>query len=128
MQTFKQFFTEVSDEIPANDHPVVLVPGSFKPPHRGHYEMVEQYSNAYPSGSVHVLISVPSPTAKVDQQRYTKDGRIITPEAARDIFELYTNHLSNVHVSMSPFPSPVTAAYEALSSLRPGTTVVLGAS
>jgi len=107
-----------------NDRVVVLVPGSFKPPHKGHYEMVKQYSETYPDGHVHVLISAPS----AKSERKTKDGRIITPTAAAQIFELYVEPLNNVTISISDYPSPVTAAYESLKTLDSDTTVVLGAS
>ena len=106
------------------DRVVVLIPGSFKPPHRGHYEMVEQYSNMYPQGQIHVLISAPS----AKSERRTKDGKLITPAAAKQIFEIYTQPLNNVTVSISEHPSPVTSAYESLKTLDPGTTAVLGAS
>lgn len=106
------------------DRVVVLIPGSFKPPHRGHYEMVEQYSNMYPQGQIHVLISAPS----AKSERRTKDGKLITPAAAKQIFEIYTQPLNNVTISISEHPSPVTSAYESLKTLDPGTTAVLGAS
>ena len=123
------------EDLKKNDRVVVLVPGSFKPPHKGHYEMVKQYSETYPQGQVHVLISAPSPKS----ERRTKDGKLITPADAKQIFELYivgnqrpplpiVQPLNNVTVSVSEFPSPVTAAYESLKTLPPGTTVVLGAS
>ena len=78
----------------------------------------------YPSGHVHVLISAPS----AKSERRTKDGKLITPAAAKQIFELYVQPLNNVTVSISEYPSPVTAAYETLKTLDDGTTAVLGAS
>jgi len=112
------------EDLKKNDRVVVLVPGSFKPPHKGHYEMVKQYSETYPQGQVHVLISAPS----AKSERRTKDGKLITPAVAKQIFELYSQPLNNVTISISEFPSPVTAAYESLKTLDPGTTVILGAS
>jgi hypothetical protein len=119
-------------ELKKNDRVVVLVPGSFKPPHKGHYEMVKTYSEMYPSGQVHVLISAPS----AKSERSTKDGKVITPAAAEQLFKLYiagntkmgVSPLKNVHVVVSEHPSPVTAAYETLKTLDSGTTAVLGAS
>ena len=116
--------SKLSLELKKNDRVVVLVPGSFKPPHKGHYEMVKTYSEMYPAGQVHVLISAPS----AKSERRTKDGKLITPAAAKQIFELYTQPLSNVTVSVSEYPSPVTVAYETLKTLDDGTTAVLGAS
>jgi len=114
----------ILEDLKKNDRVVVLVPGSFKPPHKGHYEMVKNYSETWPQSQVHVLISAPSARS----ERKTKDGKIITPVTAQQIFELYVEPLSNVTVSVSEYPSPVTAAYESLKTLEPGTTVVLGAS
>jgi len=111
-----------------NESTVVIVPGSFKPPHRGHYEMVKQYSDKYPQANIRVLISKPDPQAEKDQQRYTKDGKVVTPEAAKEIFELYVKHLNNVTVEISPVPSPMTATYMELEELKPNTNVILGAS
>ena len=113
------------------DNVVVLVPGSFKPPHKGHYEMVKQYSETYPQGQVQVIISAPSP----EHERRTLDGKgpVITPTAAEEIFKEYirVGGLSNVAVFVSPHRSPVTAAYETMEKLskdRPGITIILGAS
>ena len=86
--------------------------------------MVKQYSELYPSGQIHVLISAPS----AKSERRTRDGKLITPAAAKQIFELYVQTLNNVTVSISEYPSPVTSAYESLKTLDPGTTAVLGAS
>lgn len=114
------------NDLKKNDRVVVLVPGSFKPPHKGHYEMVKTYSEMYPTGQVHVLISAPS--AKSERRTLNGRGPIITPAAAEELFKLYVQRLSNVTVSVSEYPSPVTAAYESLKDLDPGTTAVLGAS
>ena len=112
------------EDLKKNSRVVVLVPGSFKPPHKGHYEMVKQYSEMYPQGHVHVLISAPS----AKSERRTKDGKLVTPAASKQIFELYARPLNNVTISVSEYPSPVTAAFETLKTLDPGTTAVLGAS
>ena len=57
-----------------NDRVVVIVPGSFKPPHKGHFEMVKSYSELWPTGQVHVLISAPS----AKSERRTKDNKLST--------------------------------------------------
>ncbi len=123
-ENFDSKIDSLIEDLKKNDRVVVLVPGSFKPPHRGHYEMVKQYSEMYPQGQVHVLISAPSPKS----ERRTKDGKLITPDAAKQIFELYAQPLTNVTISVSEYPSPVTAAYESLKTLEQGTTVILGSS
>ena len=123
-ENFDSKIDALIEDLKKNDRVVVLVPGSFKPPHKGHYEMVRQYSETYSQGHVHVLISAPS----ANSERRTKDGKLITPAAAKQIFELYVQPLNNVTISVSEFPSPVTAAFESLKTLDPGTTVILGAS
>jgi len=94
--------------------------------------MVRHYSTQYPQAQVEVLVSAPAGNSI----RKTKDGKIITAAVAKQIFELYivgnrkmgVPPLTNVHVRISEYPSPVTAAYEALKTFYPGTTVILGAS
>jgi hypothetical protein len=122
MRTFKEYFQD--EETAGSQDVVVFVPGSFKPPHRGHYEMVEKYSKQYPQGKIKVLISNPSEKMK----RRTAEGKEITPEVAKEIFEYYTSHLHNVEVDISPEASPVGVAFEALKDLEPETVAVLGAS
>jgi nicotinic acid mononucleotide adenylyltransferase len=100
---------------------IALVPGSYKPPHKGHYQMVSIYSGM--ASDVVVLISAPSEKSV----RKTKTGQVITPEMSKKIFELYTSNLPNVTVEISNMPSPVGAAYQALESLN-GKRVILGAS
>ena len=101
-----------------------IVPGSFKPPHRGHYEMVERYSTL--ADQVIVLIS--NPTEK--SVRRTSMGTIITPEIAKRVFDLYTEKLTNVNVYISDQPSPVGAAFKDLQEnpIYKGKNVILGAS
>ena len=42
MKTFNQFYFNIKeDNIGRN---VALVPGSFKPPHKGHFEMFKHYA------------------------------------------------------------------------------------
>lgn len=111
--SFKDFVNRQAD--------IALVPGSFKPPHKGHYQMVSIYSGM--ANDVVVLISAPSDKS----QRVTKTGQVITPEVSKKIFELYVSNLPNVTVEISSMPSPVGAAYQALESLG-GKRVILGAS
>jgi len=111
--SFKDFVSRQAD--------IALVPGSFKPPHKGHYQMVSIYSGM--ANDVVVLISAPS----AKSQRVTKTGQVITPEVSKKIFDLYTSNLPNVTVEISSMPSPVGAAYQALETLG-GKRVILGAS
>jgi cytidyltransferase-like protein len=114
MESFRNY-------VDARQADIALVPGSFKPPHKGHYEMVKQYS----SMAKDVVVLISSPSAK--STRKTKTGTVITPELAKQIFDIYVSNLPNVTVDISPVPSPVGAVYDALEKLG-GKRVMLGAS
>ena len=122
---------------------VALVPGAFKPPHRGHLEMVEKY--AQDATKVIVLISDP-----LLSSRTLEDGTVINASHAKSMWDLLTNHLSNVTVGIYKDPevrSPMGAAYalagppqdrEAamakvvadppIEPIKPGSEIILGAS
>ena len=103
---------------------VALVPGAFKPPHKGHLAMVEEYADE--ADEVVVLISAP-----LKSGRKLENGREITAEDSKRIWELMTSELSNVDVRISPHASPVTATYDFIGPdgpISPGAEVILGAS
>jgi cytidyltransferase-like protein len=118
---------EIEDE---NADPVgpstvlALVPGAFKPPHKGHLAMVEEYANE--ADEVVVLISAP-----LKSGRKLENGREITAEDSLRVWELMTADLPNVDVKISPHASPITATYDFIGRdgpLDPGTEVILGVS
>ena len=101
---------------------IAIVSGSFKPPHKGHLYMVNKYSKT--CDEVVVLISAPSKAL-----RMTNDGQTIDPEIAKRIFNIYIREweLENVTIEVSPFPSPVLAAFERIKTLK-DVEVVFGSS
>ncbi len=103
---------------------IAVVPGAFKPPHKGHLAMVEEYAND--ADEVVVLISAPLKSA-----RKLENGREITAEDSQKVWELMTAHLPNVEVRISPHASPITATYDFIGKDGPvpeGTEVILGVS
>ena len=102
---------------------VALVPGSFKPPHAGHLDMVKKYSKM--ADKVIVLISQPS----AKSERKTATGKVISPLEAQEIFQTYVDaaRLPNVEVVISNHPSPVKSAYDYAETLE-GVDVIFGAS
>jgi len=103
---------------------VAVVPGAFKPPHNGHLAMVEEYAGE--ADEVIVLISAP-----LKAGRKLPNGREITSEDAKRVWELLTGHLPNVDVRISPHASPITATYDFIGPegpLAPGTEAILGVS
>ena len=108
----------------AGGETIAVVPGAFKPPHWGHLAMVEEYANK--ADRVVVLISAP-----VLSGRRLPNGREITAEDSQKIWELYTDHLPNVEIKISPHASPINAAYEYVGEEGPlniGDSVILGCS
>ena len=109
------------DEAVKRTETVAIVPGAFKPPHRGHMDMVKHYSDN--SDRVIVMVS-PKP-------RQTPSGKDITQDDSIDIWNYYFNvlKLDNVEAIPSPHPSPVRSAYEYVEkTAEPGEMVILGTS
>jgi nicotinamide mononucleotide adenylyltransferase len=99
---------------------VAVIPGGFKPPHRGHMDMVSHYAGI--ADEVIVYVSPKSREA---------NGVQVTSEQAKQIFDLYAKALGlrNVRVEESPSASPVTAAYKHVEEVaKPGEKVLLGTS
>ena len=105
---------------------IALIPGKFKPPHRGHLNMVKHYSEL--ADEVKVLIS---PLSR-------KAGDVdIDAEDAIAVWKIYLQNagLTNVTVMRSPKESPVGAAFDFVSNdvnnpdySQPGDSIILGAS
>ena len=95
---------------------VAILPGKFKPAHRGHLDMIKHYSKI--ADRVVVLISPKE-----------KDG--ITAKTAEVILNLYLDdaNLTNVDAEIAQTASPVRAAMEYGNSPEmKGTKIILGAS
>jgi len=105
-----------------NAEVISMVPGSFKPPHKGHYAMIEHFSNI--SEKTIVIISDPQSENSV---RRTPGGKKITSQEARQILEIYTRHLPNVELVVST--APVKWVYDYVAEdTTPGQKVLLGVS
>lgn len=102
-----------------NEQKVALIPGSFKPPHKGHYAMIEHYSKLVgPTGKVIVFVSKPS----AKNARKTKDGKIIEPETVKEILDIFCKNLGNVEVEVSQV-SPVKSCYDIGERLDSGVLI-----
>ena len=118
---------EFEDENPLADSSVsktvAVVPGAFKPPHKGHLDMVQKYAGI--ADEVIVLISKP-----VARARRLPNGREVTAEDSFKIWKLLVK-IPNVDVRISDHASPINAAYEHVGDEGPidiGNKVILGAS
>mgnify|MGYP003628987351 CR=1 FL=1 len=87
---------EDDDPVVDADYPkkVAVVPGAFKPPHKGHLDMVRKYANM--ADEVIVIISKPT-----KQGRILPNGREITAEDSLNIWNTLIRDLPNVEVSIS---------------------------
>jgi len=97
---------------------IALFPGKFKPPHKGHYEFVNQVAKRSDVDNVIVLIS-PVDKAEV---------------SAEESLEIWSRFLSspdaspNISVDIADYRSPVTTVYEFLADpvkSRPKDTILL---
>jgi len=128
-----KFSSELNEDEDEDDDPVVddeypktiaIVPGAFKPPHRGHLDMVRKYANM--ADEVIVLISRPTKSG-----RKLPNGREITAEDSLKIWKTLAAGMGNVDIRISPHASPLTAAYEYIGDEGPinvGDRVMLGCS
>ena len=107
---------------------VAIVPGAFKPPHRGHLEMVEHYADL--ADEVVIMVS-PLP-------RKTPSGIGIGFEVSKAIWDIYlrdTGLSDRVKVIKSPVNSPVSATYQFVANenddpdmAQPGDLIIPGCS
>lgn len=143
-----ELFLEIEDEIedpvidvefkdePVQNETVAIVPGAFKPPHMGHVDMVQQYASQ--ADRVIVLISAPTKNA-----RKLPNGKEITADHSRQIWNLFVGSNPKVEVYESSHASPINAAYEisgqagkrekvaekmGMEPIKAGDIVILGAS
>jgi len=113
---------------------IALIPGAFKPPHRGHLKMVERFSNIEKIDKVLIIISRP-----LKRSRTLPTGEKINENHAADIWREYIQvseaEIEKVEILVSDSPSPVTPVIDYTRneyspndkfSAPPGTTVYLG--
>lgn len=123
MPKFNELFESLITELNKDSSIVTILPGSFKPPHIGHWEMIQHYSKI--SDNVYVIISSPSEK----NIRKTKTGKVITSQISKQIFDIFKKsyNLHNVTFEISTKPSPISGAYDKLSELK-NVKVILGSS
>jgi len=111
-----------------NANSLVLAPGGFKPPHRGHVEMIQSYSG--PTAEVpvdHIIIMMAGPAK--NKPRSIK-GNPITFELSRQIWDIYLRDagITNYTIMLAGTEyqnSPVRMAYALLEDARPGQTIYM---
>ena len=109
---------------------VLILPGSFKPPHIGHMQLLKHYMD---KGVDQALILVTDPRLEKSVRKIgdkTIDGNVATvlwKILAKDLIES-----GKVNVIVSPASNPIEVAVSMLvkgsNKIKPGTKVYLGAS
>ena len=92
-------------EVLAGEKGVALIAGGFKPPTKGHYQLVMGAANHPDVSEVKVFIG-----------NAIRDG--ITAEMSKAVWDSYPLP-DNVYIAVSPTPSPIKSIYDYLKS-HPG--------
>ena len=117
----------VDVDFPAEPKIIALVPGSFKPPTRGHLEMVRWYADR--ADEVRVIISQPTQNVRPIPGVRPKG---VTVGDAMKIWELMTAGIPGVTIDKSDKASPMQVVFDEIrdddGKIPPRSTVLLGAS
>lgn len=98
---------------------IALVPGSFKPAHAGHYDMIRYYSGLADS----VVIMTSDSTSR----KSTNGKVVVTAEITKKILDIYCAGLKNVSVVLKK-GSPVGNCYKYMEDTEEPTLFILGTS
>tara|TARA_Y100000310_G_scaffold38155_1_gene35800 strand:+ start:1846 stop:4749 length:2904 start_codon:yes stop_codon:yes gene_type:complete len=106
---------------PANS--IALFPGAFRPPTKGHLSTAKTLMDQ----ADRTIILISNPQSEKSKRRI--DGREITPEMTKEIWELYGIPAEDVQIASAP--SPVRALFDFIDDpvlSPPGTKIMLGCS
>lgn len=95
-----------------------LYGGGFKPPHKGHFYLASELSKEVTSMKIYI-------------GRGVRDGELITPEQAKDIWNIYARYLQipqeSVEIEIAPM-SPVRSIYEEIENNKEQDYVVVSST
>ena len=111
---------KIKEEATESPRKIAVVPGSYKPPHLGHFIGVNYFIEKHNVDKVVVMIS-PRSRSSTDEQIE------VSAEQAKTIWEIFIKDLPQVEVQISTVSSPVQATYDYMESMNPGDTLFLGA-
>jgi len=125
---------EFEDEPVENTSPqtIAIVPGAYKPPHKGHLDMVIKYLTGEgisvpKADKVIVIISKPTKAG-----RYLPDGTEVGTRESLALWDQLIGGMPGVDVQISEHhASPINAGYELVgegTKIPSGTNIILGAS
>ena len=94
----------------------VMLPGGFKPPHEGHYQLAKGYADMSQVKEVVILIG-------------PKDRDGITVDDSEKIWDMLIGGDRNIRVQRSKYPSPLLTAYKYIEDeAQQGEAYALGSS
>ena len=95
-----------------------LYGGGFKPPHKGHFHLANELSKEVTSMKIYI-------------GRVIREGELITPEQAKDIWKIYTRYLQipqeSIEIEIAPM-SPVRSIYEEIENNKEQDYVVVSST
>jgi len=97
---------------------IALIPGGFKPPHAGHFELAKYFSDMNEVDEVIIIVS-------------TKARPPVGVDAAVKLWELYTKEFPKIKVQKGTTPSPVGDVYDLVANnsvFQSGDVALLGKS
>jgi hypothetical protein len=114
-----QPFSEINEQ--DSGRKIALIPGGFKPPHKGHLASALYFLEKAGVDEVIVMISPKS--------RFSTDESIeISAEMSQKIWEIFARRTPGIKPIIAPTPSPVKAAYDFMETLNPGDELYFGSS
>lgn len=121
-QEAEQEAEEVNEQEEPAGKRIAVMPGGFKPPHKGHFDGAKYLADM--ADEVHVLIS-PLPRAEHDGETRIE----VTKEQSEALWNLYVRENGLVG-KIKPYTvdvnSPVKAAYDFMDGMDEGDTIILG--
>ena len=97
---------------------VAIIPGGFKPPHAGHFQLAKYFADKNDIDEVIVIVS-------------TKSRPPVTVDMAVKLWDLYTKDIPKIKVQAGTTASPVGDVYDLIadnSVFKEGDTALLGKS
>ncbi len=112
-------FTSASGQMPRS---IAVIPGGFKPPHRGHVAMAKHFN-----GLAEVVLVIMGHGAKTNKR--TIAGQEVSFDVAKSLWSLMGDAvgLDAYIVEAPPGSNPMKIAYEVLESAQPGQIIYMGA-
>jgi len=104
---------------------VALLPGGFKPPHAGHYQLAKELSEMEGIDEVVVIIGKKPRESELDPKI------TVTAEQSKELWDLYTMSDEKIKVRVQSGKTPVGDVYDLIAdknSFSEGDTIVLGKS